>query len=92
MDRPHPTKVAAASKPTLTLPIVLFSDETSGNRTKKWNQLETYSVFLVALPRKEITKFSNIHFICASNLVNSVELGKEIAKDLSGMIIQLIRQ
>ena len=85
MNKPHPTKVAAAGKPTLTLPIVIFSDETSGNRSKKWNQLETYSMFLAALPRKDISKFSNIHFISASNLVNSVELGKEIAKDLTGM-------
>ena len=85
IERPHPTKVAAAGKPTLTLPLVIFSDETSGNRSKKWNQLETYSMFLAALPRKEISKFSNIHFISASNLVDSVELGKEIAKDLKGI-------
>lgn len=85
MERPHPTKVAAAGRPTLTLPLVIFSDETSGNRSKKWNRLESYSMFLASLPRKEISKFSNIHFISASNLVSSVELGKEIATDLKGM-------
>jgi hypothetical protein len=85
MERPHPTKVAAGGKQTLTLPIVIFSDETSGNRSKKWNRLESYSMFLASLPRKEISKFSNIHFISASNLVNSADLGKEIATDLKGM-------
>jgi hypothetical protein len=77
--------IAAGGKQTLTLPIVIFSDETSGNRSKKWNRLESYSMFLASLPRKEISKFSNIHFISASNLVNSADLGKEIATDLKGM-------
>jgi hypothetical protein len=31
--------------------------------------LESYSFFLASLPREEVTKFSNIHFICVSNLV-----------------------
>ena len=85
MESPHHTKIAADGKPTLTLPLVIFSDETSGNRSKKWNQIESYSMFLAGLPRKEVSKFSNIHFICASNLVDSISLGKEIAKDLKGM-------
>ena len=42
-------------------------------------------MFLAGLPRKDVTKFSNIHFICASNLVDSATLGKEIANDLKSM-------
>lgn len=42
-------------------------------------------MFLAGLPRKDVTKFSNIHFICASNLVDSVTLGKEIATDLKNL-------
>jgi hypothetical protein len=49
MERPHLTKVAAGGKQTLTLPIVIFSDETSGNPSKKWNHLESYSMFLASL-------------------------------------------
>jgi hypothetical protein len=80
--------VAAAGRPTLTLPLVIFSDETSGNRSKKWNRLESYSMFLASLPREEISRFSNIHFISASNLVRSAERGKEISTDLKkGMSI-----
>ncbi|CAB4010556.1 Hypothetical predicted protein [Paramuricea clavata] len=85
LERPHGTKILADGKPTLTVPLVVFSDETSGNRSKKWNQLESYSMFLAGLPRKDVTKFSNIHFICASNLVDSVTLGKEIATDLKNL-------
>ena len=66
-----------------TLPIIIFSDETSGNTTTKWNRLETYSFSLASLPRKEIHQFINIKFLSVSNLVDSVSLGKEIASDLS---------
>jgi hypothetical protein len=82
----HPTKIAAGGRQTLTLPLVIFFDETSGNRSKKWNKLETYSFFLASLPREEITKFSNINFVCVSNLVNSETLGKVIAEDLLGKL------
>ena len=84
----HPTKIAADGRETLTLPLVIFLDETSGNRSKKWNKLETYSFFLASLPRAEITKFSNINFVRVSNLVNSETLGKVIAEDLLGTIPQ----
>ncbi|CAB3984659.1 Hypothetical predicted protein [Paramuricea clavata] len=78
----HPVKTAANGRQTLTLPLVIFLDETSGNRTKKWNKLETYSFFLASLPREEVTKFSNINFVCVSNLLHSETLGKVIAEDL----------
>lgn len=78
-------KTAANGRQTLTLPLVIFLDETSGNRTKKWNKLETYSFFLASLPREEVTKFSNINFVCVSNLLDSETLGKVIAEDLLGI-------
>ena len=87
MNMPHPTKVASNGKPTLTIPIVIFSDETSGNKTKKWNQLETYSMFLASLPRNQITQFRNINCICASNLVDSVSIGKVVVQDLKGTLV-----
>ena len=82
--------MAAGGRQTLTLPLVISLDETSGNRSKKWNKLETYSFFLASLPREEITKFSNINFVCVSNLVNSETLGKVIAQDLLGTVPDLL--
>ena len=50
----------------------------------KWNKLETYSFFLASLPREEVIKFSNINFVCVSNLLDSETLGKVIAEDMLG--------
>jgi hypothetical protein len=81
----------AKGKPTtLTVSLVVFSDETSGNRSKKGNQVETYSMFLAGLSRKLVSKFSNIHFICTTNLVDSATLGKEIATDLKSKTVDIL--
>ena len=38
---PHPLKDKADGKPVVMLPLVLFSDDTSGNRSKKWHKFES---------------------------------------------------
>jgi hypothetical protein len=48
-------------------------------------QVATDQRNLAGLPRKDVTKFSNINFICASNLVDSITMGKVIATDLASM-------
>ena len=87
---PHPMNTKGEGKPTTTLPLLVFSDETSGNTTKKRNRLETFSMSLAGLPRKEIRKIENIHFLGTSNIVPSVPLGKSIANDLQGTQINRV--
>ena len=83
--QPHIDKTLSGGKnPSFTVPLLVFSDETSGNTTKKWNRLESFSLSLAGLPRNEIRKTENIHFVSTSNVVPSVALGKSIARDLRG--------
>ena len=74
-------QISSKWKANIDSPLVIFLDETNGNRSK----LETYSFFLASLPKEEITKFSNINFVCVSNLLDSETLGKVIAQDLLGI-------
>lgn len=80
----HASKEKAEGKQVVVLPLVIFSDETSGNTTKKWNRIETYSMVMAGLPQREARKFENIHLLTASNIVNSSNLGQALAKDLKG--------
>ena len=66
-----PYKDAAQGRPVRVCPIVLYSDDTSGNRSKKWNCFNVWCVQLAALPRSENAKLKNLFFICCSNAVNS---------------------
>ena len=78
---------AACGKPSVCVPLLIFSDETSGNVSKKWNLLETYSMFLAGLERKELNKHTNIHFLATSHLVDTTTLGKAIAENLKGLSV-----
>lgn len=41
---PHPLKEKAKGKPVVKLPLILFSDDTSGNKSKKWHKFDSWSV------------------------------------------------
>lgn len=73
----------AAGKRIVMLPLVLFSDDTSGNKTKKWHKFESWSLVIAGLPRHFNARRENIHFISCSDRVPSLELCKPIAQELT---------
>lgn len=64
------------------VPLILFSDDTSGNRSKKWNKFDNWALMLAGLPKAENFKSENIHLIAASNLVSAVDMSEAIVPDL----------
>ena len=80
--QPHPMKEKATGLPVVTLPIVIFTDDTSGNRSKKWNKFEWWGFILGGLPQRESRKPSNIHFISCSNTVPLLEMAEPIVQQL----------
>ena len=56
------------------LPLILFSDDTSGNKSKKkWHLFDSWSITLAGLPRHENLKISNnIHFFCCSDKASAI--------------------
>ena len=80
--KPHPMKEKAAGRPVIILPLVLFSDDTSGNRSKKWHKFDSWSVTLAGLSRHENSKISNLHLCCCSDVVSAMEMSEAIANDL----------
>ena len=64
------------------LPIVLFSDDTSGNKSKKWHKFDSWSAMFAGLPRKENAKLTNIHFVTCSDVVSALDMAGPIADEL----------
>lgn len=64
------------------VPLILFSDDISGNRSKKWNGMDVWAMLLAGLPKEENTKLVNIHLITASNRVSTLELAEPMVEDL----------
>lgn len=79
----HPTKKLSHDCRVLVVPVILFSDETSGNRSKKWNHHESWYMKLAGLPPKEQNKLHNIHFLATSNTVGYADLAKAVVEDLN---------
>ena len=63
-------------------PVVLYTDDTSGNVSKKWNKFDCFCISLAGLPLEEGRKFKNIHFICCSNKLSCLDMAEGIVLDL----------
>jgi hypothetical protein len=66
----------------LVLPLILYSDDLSGNRSKKWNKFDCIAFLLAGLPKEMNTNLRNIHLISASNRVTVLEMLQPLADEL----------
>ena len=63
-------------------PLILYSDDTKGNQSRKWNKFDLWAIMFAGLPKHENHHLENIHFLCASNNVTSLEMAQPIMNDL----------
>ena len=66
----------------IVAPLILFSDDTSGNRSKKWNKFDYWCLTLACLPVSEARMFHNMHFLTCSNRLSSLEIAGPLVEDL----------
>ena len=79
----HRFKANAHGLPVVMVPLVLYSDDTSGNCSKKWNKFDVWAMMLAGLARAENSQLENIPFICCLIETSSIEMAEPIVKDLS---------
>lgn len=65
------------------MPLAAFTDDTSGNISKKWNKFDSWSVMISGLPRHLNAKITNIHFCCCSNVATAVDMAGAIASEFT---------
>ncbi|KAL0582410.1 hypothetical protein ABG067_007741 [Albugo candida] len=63
-------------------PVNLFSDDTSGNRTKKWNKFDYWTMTPSAFAYSMRNQYASHYLLCASNKLNAGEMSKPIVDDL----------
>lgn len=64
------------------VPITLYSDDTSGNVSKKWNKHNSYYCTLAGLPPKMTNQEYNIHFVSTSNVATVLEMADQMVDEL----------
>jgi len=67
------------------LPIILFTDDTSGNKSKQWNKFDSWCLKLAGLPVKDNSKLHNIHLCTCSNKCNVLDMAEPIVNDLCSL-------
>jgi hypothetical protein len=63
---PHPLRRIANGRPVYSVPLIIFQDDVSANRSKQWNKHYVIYMSNAALPRKEMNKKVNIKFVGSS--------------------------
>ena len=66
----------------VVVPIVLLSDDTSRNKSKKWNKFDTWCMVLAGLPQHLVDKPRHMHFICCSNKLSALDMVPPLVEDL----------
>jgi hypothetical protein len=64
------------------IPLTLFSDDTSGNTTKKWNCYDSWIMTPAALSLQERNKYENQFFLCTHHNLNAMDSASPLVDDL----------
>lgn len=78
----NPWRTKARGRRVLSYPMWLYCDDTSGNRSKKWNEHNSFLMVSANLPREMAHKEANVHFICTSNAAPPLEMLEGIVADI----------
>lgn len=73
---------ASGGRHVEVVPLIIFSDDVSGNISKKWNKFDVWAMILAGLPRAVNSHLENIHFLCASNKVDCLKMAEPLVEDL----------
>ncbi|KAG0138984.1 hypothetical protein CROQUDRAFT_55407 [Cronartium quercuum f. sp. fusiforme G11] len=76
VELPNPWQTKANGRIIRHFPVTLYSDDTSGNVSKKWNKHMSFYCTLLGLPPKLTNQEFNMHFISTSNSASALELGE----------------
>ena len=80
---PNPLKCnTALGRPVVMVPLLVYTDDTSGNRSKKWNKFDQWCFLLAGLHRHENAQMHNIHFVTCSNAAGAMDMVEPIVADL----------
>ncbi|KAI0364688.1 hypothetical protein BV20DRAFT_955723 [Pilatotrama ljubarskyi] len=77
---PHPVRQLAGSKPTITVQMMPWSDDVSGNRTKQYNAHTNVYMANTNIPHAKLQQEYFIQFVSTSQYASSSEQMRVIAE------------
>ncbi|KAL1740323.1 hypothetical protein HDZ31DRAFT_76965 [Schizophyllum fasciatum] len=77
----NPRRTQAKGHRCVAYPAWAYCDDTSGNRSKKWNEHNSYLMVAAGLPREFAHKEENVHFLCTSNAAPPLEMLEGVVQE-----------
>ncbi|KZT55702.1 hypothetical protein CALCODRAFT_436819 [Calocera cornea HHB12733] len=71
---PNAWRQRAGGRKVLSIPIMVWADDVSGNVSKQWNKHIIMCMSNLAMPRRALERESNIHFVGTSTFASPVEM------------------
>ncbi len=86
---PNPDRATADGLEWECPPIIVFIDDVSGNTSKQWNV--HYSCYMSngGLPRADLEKDANIHFLATSPYASPMEMIEAICEEFKYVNLSL---
>lgn len=81
----HSKAVSTGVSKVKIIPLTLFSDDTSGNTTKKWNCYDSWIMTPAAMPLSERNMYENQFFLCTHHDLNAMETGSRLVDNLKSL-------
>ncbi|CUA71593.1 Valine--tRNA ligase [Rhizoctonia solani] len=81
-NMPHPLRAIAGLRPVYSIPIILFMDDVSGNRTNLWNKHISAYISNAAITREVLNMEYSVRFVLTSKHATPSELMEGIRDDL----------
>ncbi|KAJ6614498.1 hypothetical protein B0H10DRAFT_1803312 [Mycena sp. CBHHK59/15] len=73
-EMPHPLRTVAGSKLIYSIPLAIFIDDVSGNKSKQWNKHFSCYMSNGALPRTKLENEFHVRFVATSPFASPLEI------------------
>ncbi|KAF8181413.1 hypothetical protein K438DRAFT_2169421, partial [Mycena galopus ATCC 62051] len=73
-EMPHPLREKAGSRPVYSIPLAIFIDDVSGNKSKQWNKHFSCYMSNAALPRAKLENEFHVRFVATSPFATPLEI------------------
>ncbi|KAJ6458275.1 hypothetical protein C8R45DRAFT_1221656 [Mycena sanguinolenta] len=73
-DMPHPLRKKAGSRMVYPIPLIIFIDDVSGNKSKQWNKHFSCYMSNGAVPRTKLENEFHVRFVATSPFASPLEI------------------
>ena len=77
---PNPLRETAGDRLVYSVPIIVFIDDVSGNKSKQWNKHFSCYMSNGALPREKLDQEFHVRFVATSPNVSPLEIMQGVRK------------